>query len=130
MSSDATTTIIPAAPPRAVRQAEDLAALKARSIPAWFGARKVLDRVSLFIPAGSVTALIGSSGCGKSTFPRILNRMHELIPSATPASEDSRVRCLGDREQQVAAGEADPRCWNTWDGDFDPSTVIFCKRVS
>ena len=31
---------------------------------------------------GKVTALIGPSGCGKSTFLRILNRMHELIPSA------------------------------------------------
>ena len=33
-------------------------------------------------PPGEVTALIGPSGCGKSTFLRILNRMHELIPSA------------------------------------------------
>jgi len=34
---------------------------------------------------GKVTALIGPSGCGKSTFLRILNRMHELIPSAALA---------------------------------------------
>ena len=32
--------------------------------------------------ARRVTALIGPSGCGKSTFLRILNRMHEVIPSA------------------------------------------------
>ena len=32
--------------------------------------------------AGKVTALIGPSGCGKSTFLRILNRMHELVPTA------------------------------------------------
>jgi phosphate transport system ATP-binding protein len=32
-----------------------------------------------------VTALIGPSGCGKSTFLRILNRMHETIPSASLA---------------------------------------------
>jgi phosphate transport system ATP-binding protein len=37
--------------------------------------------------AGQVTSLIGPSGCGKSTFLRILNRMHELIPSATLAGE-------------------------------------------
>src|SRR5262249_43651380 len=36
---------------------------------------------------GQVTALIGPSGCGKSTFLRILNRMHELVPSATLAGE-------------------------------------------
>jgi phosphate transport system ATP-binding protein len=34
---------------------------------------------------GKVTALIGPSGCGKSTFLRILNRMHELVPSASMA---------------------------------------------
>ncbi|MBI1378691.1 MAG: ATP-binding cassette domain-containing protein [Frankiales bacterium] len=34
------------------------------------------------MPAQTVTALIGPSGCGKSTFLRILNRMHELVPSA------------------------------------------------
>jgi len=64
-----------------------LAALEARSISAWFGDHKVLDRVSLAMPAGHVTALIGPSGCGKSTFLRILNRMHELVPSASLAGE-------------------------------------------
>jgi phosphate transport system ATP-binding protein len=64
-----------------------LATLEARSISAWFGAHKVLDRVSLTMRAGEVTALIGPSGCGKSTFLRILNRMHELIPAATLAGE-------------------------------------------
>src|SRR5690348_8090149 len=60
-----------------------LAALEARDISAWFGDRLVLDRVSLEMPAGKITALIGPSGCGKSTFLRILNRMHELVPSAS-----------------------------------------------
>jgi phosphate transport system ATP-binding protein len=59
--------------------------IDAQGISAWFGDRKVLDRVSLDMPAGHVTALIGPSGCGKSTFLRILNRMHELVPGATLA---------------------------------------------
>ena len=63
------------------------AGLEAENISAWFGDRKVLDRVSLTMPAGTVTALIGPSGCGKSTFLRILNRMHELVPSASLAGE-------------------------------------------
>ncbi|MEV6005974.1 phosphate ABC transporter ATP-binding protein [Streptomyces sp. NPDC051976] len=63
------------------------ATLDARRISAWFGSHKVLDRVSLTMPAGRVTALIGPSGCGKSTFLRILNRMHELVPSAALAGE-------------------------------------------
>ncbi len=64
-----------------------LAELDARNISAWFGDRMVLDRVSLTMPAGRITSLIGPSGCGKSTFLRILNRMHELIPSASLAGE-------------------------------------------
>ncbi|HTW16437.1 MAG TPA: phosphate ABC transporter ATP-binding protein [Nocardioides sp.] len=85
---DAPTTQLPAvegyaaAPP-----ARPLASLEAREITAWFGERKVLDRVSLTMPAGRITALIGPSGCGKSTFLRILNRMHELVPSAQLAGE-------------------------------------------
>ncbi len=56
--------------------------LLADSVSAWFGDRKVLERVSLAMRPNEVTALIGPSGCGKSTFLRILNRMHELVPSA------------------------------------------------
>jgi phosphate transport system ATP-binding protein len=70
-----------------------LATLEARAVSAWFGDRKVLDRVSLTMPAGRITALIGPSGCGKSTFLRILNRMHELVPSARLSGE---VRLDGD----------------------------------
>ena len=61
--------------------------IEARGVSAWFGSRKVLDRVSLEMPAGQVTALIGPSGCGKSTFLRILNRLHELVPGASVAGE-------------------------------------------
>jgi phosphate transport system ATP-binding protein len=64
-----------------------LATLEAHDISAWFGTRQVLDRVSLTMNAGHVTALIGPSGCGKSTFLRILNRMHEMVPSAALAGE-------------------------------------------
>ncbi len=98
--SDETTTIPPVeAAPDSVpaqieglrrlrkRRPEGLAALSAREITAWFGDHMVLDRVSLDMPAGGITALIGPSGCGKSTFLRILNRMHELVPSAALAGE-------------------------------------------
>jgi phosphate transport system ATP-binding protein len=61
------------------------ALLQATNISAWFGSNKVLERVSLVMEPRKVTALIGPSGCGKSTFLRILNRMHELVPSAALA---------------------------------------------
>ncbi|GAA3858606.1 phosphate ABC transporter ATP-binding protein [Streptomyces lacrimifluminis] len=63
--------------------ASNPATLEADSVSAWFGDHKVLEQVSLSMPARKVTALIGPSGCGKSTFLRILNRMHELIGSAS-----------------------------------------------
>jgi phosphate transport system ATP-binding protein len=72
---------------RPVVERAPLAGLHARDISAWFGTHQVLDRVSLDMAAGEVTALIGPSGCGKSTFLRILNRMHEMIPSASLAGE-------------------------------------------
>ena len=56
--------------------------IRATNVSAWFGSKKVLEKVSLTMEPGKVTALIGPSGCGKSTFLRILNRMHELVPSA------------------------------------------------
>ena len=61
--------------------------LEAKNVSAWFGSNKVLERVSLSMPPGTVTALIGPSGCGKSTFLRILNRMHEMVPSAKLAGQ-------------------------------------------
>ena len=56
--------------------------MEAIDVSAWFGSNKVLERISLSMQSGKVTALIGPSGCGKSTFLRILNRMHELVPTA------------------------------------------------
>jgi phosphate transport system ATP-binding protein len=70
----------------AVKQS-NLASLRGENVSAWFGERKVLDRVNLEMKPGEVTALIGPSGCGKSTFLRILNRMHEMVPSASMAGK-------------------------------------------
>ncbi len=81
------------------------ATLEARDVGAWFGDRLVLEGVSLTMPAREVTALIGPSGCGKSTFLRILNRMHELVPSASLAGEvlldGQDIYADGTRPQQV-----------------------------
>lgn len=59
--------------------------LETRSVHAWFGKHHALAGVSLRFPERTVTGLIGPSGCGKSTFIRLLNRMHEFIPSAAMA---------------------------------------------
>ncbi|MFF4341948.1 phosphate ABC transporter ATP-binding protein [Kitasatospora sp. NPDC001540] len=64
-----------------------LSGLETREVTAWFGQRKVLERVSFTMRAGEITALIGPSGCGKSTYLRILNRMHEMVRGAALAGE-------------------------------------------
>src|SRR5262245_61575918 len=43
--------------------------------------------VTMTIEPNRVTALIGSSGCGKTTYLRSLNRMHELTPGARVEGE-------------------------------------------
>ncbi|MGW0941880.1 phosphate ABC transporter ATP-binding protein [Streptomyces sp. NPDC002623] len=86
-------SVRPGEPARTRAGGGNPATLEADSISAWFGDHKVLEQVSLTMPARKVTALIGPSGCGKSTFLRILNRMHELIGSASLAG---RVLLDGD----------------------------------
>ncbi len=61
--------------------------LEAKNLHAWFGKHHVLSDISLRFPERTVTGLIGPSGCGKSTFIRLLNRMHEFIPSAAMAGQ-------------------------------------------
>src|SRR5437870_10640386 len=48
----------------------------------YYGTNQALHDVSVQIRPQCVTALIGQSGCGKSTFLRALNRMNDLIPGA------------------------------------------------
>ena len=72
-----------------------------------FARQKVLHDISLTIPEGSVTALIGPSGSGKSTLLRCINLLEiaqvgkltigneEIIfsPAATPKRKDVRRIC-------------------------------------
>jgi len=47
----------------------------------WYGDFQALHGCSITIPKNQVTALIGASGCGKSTFLKTINRMNDLIPT-------------------------------------------------
>src|SRR5215211_9492046 len=57
-------------------------AVEVSDLDLYYGAFQAVAGVSMTIEPNRATALIGSSGCGKSTFLRSLNRMHELIPGA------------------------------------------------
>jgi phosphate transport system ATP-binding protein len=48
-----------------------------------YGKAPAVKDVSLKIFQNAITALIGPSGCGKSTVLRCLNRMNDLVPSAS-----------------------------------------------
>jgi phosphate transport system ATP-binding protein len=61
--------------------------IEARNVNLYYGAFQAVENVTLTIQPNKVTALIGSSGCGKTTFLRSLNRMHELTPGATVKGE-------------------------------------------
>ena len=45
-----------------------------------FGQKKVLTEVDMSFRRGTITALIGPTGSGKSTFLRTLNRMNDKVP--------------------------------------------------
>ncbi|KMO99861.1 LOW QUALITY PROTEIN: lipid A export ATP-binding/permease protein msbA [Coccidioides immitis RMSCC 2394] len=45
---------------------------------------KVLNKLSLCLPAGKITALVGASGCGKSTIVALLERWYQLDDDLEP----------------------------------------------
>ncbi len=57
--------------------------LEAKEVNLYYGDFHAVEGVDMTIEPNKVTALIGSSGCGKTTFLRSLNRMHELTPGAS-----------------------------------------------
>ena len=63
--------------------------IEAKDVNLFYGDFQAVEGVSMTIEPNKVTALIGSSGCGKTTFLRSLNRMHELTPGATVDGEIS-----------------------------------------
>jgi phosphate transport system ATP-binding protein len=80
MSSHLQVSVPPAAAPSAPPDAA--AKIDVTTMSFYYGARRVLERISMKIQPNQVTALIGPSGCGKSTFLRSLNRMNDTIPGS------------------------------------------------
>jgi phosphate transport system ATP-binding protein len=63
--------------------------IETRDVNLFYGDFHAVENVTMTIEPNKVTALIGSSGCGKTTFLRSLNRMHELTPGARVEGEVS-----------------------------------------
>lgn len=58
-------------------------ALEVKNLHVAYGAKQVVQDVSLKFPARQITAMIGASGSGKSTVLRSLNRMNDDLATVT-----------------------------------------------
>jgi phosphate transport system ATP-binding protein len=58
-----------------------------RNLTVSYAGKPAVKDVTMDIANNEITALIGPSGCGKSTLIRCLNRMNDLIPSASVEGE-------------------------------------------
>ncbi len=82
-----TTTGAQPAPGAAATAGRPAKTLETRGVNLFYGDFHAVEDVTLTVEPNKVTALIGSSGCGKTTFLRSLNRMHELTASARVEGE-------------------------------------------
>jgi phosphate transport system ATP-binding protein len=73
-----TTTVAPASSSAATDAVFEL-----RDVSVRYGSFTAVRGVSFDIPRHRITALIGPSGCGKSTLLRCLNRMNDLVGTAS-----------------------------------------------
>ena len=68
--------------PRALSTDRRAKTIETREVNLFYGDFHAVQDVTMTVEPNKVTALIGSSGCGKTTFLRSLNRMHELTAGA------------------------------------------------
>ena len=81
--------VSPTAAQRADRRAKTI---ETTALNLFYGDFHAVEDVTMTIEPNKVTALIGSSGCGKTTFLRSLNRMHELTAGRRVRGRDHARR--------------------------------------
>jgi phosphate transport system ATP-binding protein len=62
-------------------------AIQSSNLRVYYGDFLAVKDINLKIKHQKITAIIGSSGCGKSTVLRAFNRMNELVPNAKVTGE-------------------------------------------
>lgn len=95
--SDAFDAAAPAGPGPAAVPKPGRPALELRDVTFSYGERAVLDGLSLEVPAGSLTGIVGPNGCGKSTLLKLVDGL--LAPAA------GEVLVAGDPVAGLAAHE-------------------------
>jgi phosphate transport system ATP-binding protein len=73
-----------------------------RDVGVQYGGTPAVEDVTFDMYEHEITAFIGPSGCGKSTLIRCLNRMNDLIPSASVTGE------VAYHGQDLYASDVDP----------------------
>lgn len=53
--------------------------IRTENLNLYYGSRKALKNINIFINENAVTAFIGPSGCGKLSFLKTLNRMNDFV---------------------------------------------------
>jgi len=61
--------------------------IKTCSLNVWYNGFQALKNINVEIPKNQITALVGASGSGKSTFLRSLNRMLDVVPNTKISGE-------------------------------------------
>ena len=75
----------------------------------YYGARRVVDSVSLRIPAGSIYGFLGRNGAGKSTVIKmLLGMVHPDAGSARVLGDDSQSLSAGTRAKVAYLAEGHP----------------------
>ncbi|WP_099974448.1 MULTISPECIES: phosphate ABC transporter ATP-binding protein PstB [Lactobacillaceae] len=62
-------------------------AMETKNVQVFYGEKEALEKTSMQFERYKITSLIGSSGSGKSTFLRSLNRMNDNVPGASVKGE-------------------------------------------
>lgn len=75
--------------------------ITAEDVCVWYKGVQALEGVHMEIPRHSITALIGASGSGKSTFLRCINRMIDTVPNASASG------VIRYREENILEPETD-----------------------
>jgi phosphate transport system ATP-binding protein len=79
------------------------ALMSARKVSVFYGEKRAVHDVNLDIARNQVLAMIGASGCGKSTFLRCLNRMNDTLANArVEGTITLDGKDIYDRKQDVA----------------------------
>lgn len=87
--------------------------IKFENVKFGYNDHPLLNEISFTIPAGKTVAVVGSSGCGKSTILRLLYRFYDVAAGTiTVDGQDVRKISLASLRSQIGVVPQDPGLFN------------------